>query len=99
MCDVHGVAWRVIDVVPAGANGGAGVTWAVPPAAGATGRAFIAAVDGRKRVRVLDRHRTDPWDDLSLPTLRGQLAAARLGRAPRPAASGPQQPSLPVIGR
>lgn len=73
VCDVHGVAWRVLDVVPGGTNGGGGVTWAAAPAPGATGRAFIATVNGRKRVRVLDRHRTDPWDDVSLPALRDQL--------------------------
>lgn len=66
------MAWRVLDIVP-GAGGGPGAHRQTPPAAGASGRAFIATIDGRKRVRVLDRHRTDPWDGLSLPALRGQL--------------------------
>ena len=51
--------------------------FAVPPCDRATGRAFIRRdADGRKAVRVVDRHPADEWADVNKPALLAQLARA-----------------------
>ena len=77
--------WRVLDVAcSASVNDAA--AWYHPPHPEATGRAFIArdrdpatgAPVARKIVRVIDRHPSDDWADVSEATLRAQLDRAYL---------------------
>lgn len=51
--------------------------WQAASGPDATGRAFITrTTDGRKLVRVIDRHPADEWLDVRTATLATQLARA-----------------------
>ena len=74
--------------------------FAVPPCDRATGRAFIRRdADGRKAVRVVDRHPADDWADVGKPALLAQLARAYVAPAGwverHGGSGGSRRPGLP----
>ena len=99
LVDADARTWRVLDVAVRRTSNTL-ADFAVPPCARATGRAFIRKdADGRKVVRVVDRHPADDWADVGKPALFAQLARAYLppvGWVERHGGSGSsRRPGLP----